>query len=150
MHYKIPIYLLNVLYNSWKQFYLVLANLLWLSNVWEGVTSSHLNSLGSIQWCCLTWHIQPLKPFTIMTSFSLIPETLEALWLGMNPMVHRWSLMCTNHIEMAAHTPVFFTKSGTTHLYVECSTAGPSHVSHYGAMLVGPSPIHVLTRCMVA
>ena len=33
---------------------------------------------------------------------------------------------------------------------VECSTAGPSHVSHYGAMLAGQSPIHVLTRLMIA
>ena len=33
---------------------------------------------------------------------------------------------------------------------VECSTAGPSHVSHYVAMLAGWSPIHVLTRLMIA
>ena len=33
---------------------------------------------------------------------------------------------------------------------VECSTAGPSHVSHYGAMPAGWSPIHVLTRVMMA
>ena len=33
---------------------------------------------------------------------------------------------------------------------VEYSTAGPSHVSHYGAMPVGWSPIHVLTRLMIA
>ena len=30
------------------------------------------------------------------------------------------------------------------------STAEPSHVSHYGAMLAGQSPIHVLTRLMIA
>ena len=34
-------------------------------------------------------------------------EELETLWFGMNPMVHRWSLMCTNHIDMTAHTPAF-------------------------------------------
>ena len=86
-----------------------------------------------------------------MTSLSLIYwEELEALWLGMNPMVHRWSLMCTNHTDMTAHTPAFFTKLGTTCIYVECSTAGPSHVSHYGAMLAGQSPIHVLTRLVIA
>ena len=33
---------------------------------------------------------------------------------------------------------------------VEYSTAGPSHVSHYGAMPAGQSPIHVLTRLMIA
>ena len=33
---------------------------------------------------------------------------------------------------------------------MECSTARPSYVSHYGAMLAGQSPIHVLTRLMIA
>ena len=33
---------------------------------------------------------------------------------------------------------------------VECSIAGPSHVSYYGAMLAGQSPIHVLTGLMIA
>ena len=38
-----------------------------------------------------------------------------------------------------------------SHLAQVCySTAGPSHVSHYGAMPVGWSPIHVLTRLMIA
>ena len=36
--------------------------------------------------------------------------------------------MCANHIDMIAHTPAFFTELGTTRIYVECSTAGPSHV----------------------
>ena len=30
------------------------------------------------------------------------------------------------------------------------STAGPSHISHYGTMLAGRSPIHVLTGLMIA
>ena len=85
-----------------------------------------------------------------MTSLSLILEELEALWLGVNLMVHRWSLMCANHIDMTAHTPAFFTKLGTFCIYVECRTAGPSHISNYGAMLVGQSPNHVLTRLMIA
>ena len=29
------------------------------------------------------------------------------------------------------------------------STAGPSHVSHYGTMPAGQSPIHVLTWLMI-
>ena len=33
---------------------------------------------------------------------------------------------------------------------VECGTAGSSHVSHYGAMPAGWSPIHVLTWLMIA
>ena len=35
-------------------------------------------------------------------------EELETLWLGVNLMVNRWCLMCTNHIDMTAHTPAFF------------------------------------------
>ena len=58
--------------------------------------------------------------------------------------------MYTNHIDMMAHNSAFFTELGTTHIYVECSTAGPSHVSHYGAMPAGQSPIHVLTGLMIA
>ena len=65
--------------------------------------------------------------------------------------------MCTNHTDMTAHTPAFFTELGTTHIcgvqvpiYVECSTAGPDHISHYGAIPVGWSPIHVLTRLVIA
>ena len=39
----------------------------------------------------------------------------------------------------------------SSHLDQGCySTAGPSHKSHYGAMLAGWSPIHVLTRLMIA
>ena len=116
----------------------------------RGATSSHLNSLGSIQGCCLIWHTHLVKPLTIITCLSLVLEGLEALWLSVNLMVHRWSLMCTNHTDMIAHTPAFFTKLGTTCIYLECSTAGASHVSHYGAMPAEWSPIHVLTRLMIA
>ena len=39
----------------------------------------------------------------------------------------------------------------SSHLTQGCySTAGPSHLSHYGAMLAGWSPIHVLTGLMIA
>ena len=54
-----------------------------------------------------------------------------------------------SHRHDSTH-PSLFTKLGTTCIYVECSTAGPCHVSHYGAMLAGWSPIHVLTRLMIA
>ena len=42
-----------------------------------------------------------------MANFSLIPEDLEALQLCMNLTVHMWSLMCTNYIDMTAHTLAF-------------------------------------------
>ena len=129
---------------------LVLANLLCLLSFSGGATSSHLNSLGSIQWCCITQHTQLVKPFAIMNSPSLILEELEAQWLGANPTFHRWSLMCTNHIGMTAHTPAFFTKSGTTLYMWSTAQLGPSHISHYGAMLAGWSTIHVLTGLMIA
>ena len=115
---------------------------------WGGATSSQLNSLGSIQGCCLIQHTHLVKPLAIITCLSLVLEELEALWLGMNLMVHRWSLKCAKHKGMIAHTPAFFTESGTTCMYVECSIAGPSHISHYGAMPPGWSPIHVFTGLM--
>ena len=34
-------------------------------------------------------------------------EELETLWFGVSLMVCRWPLMCTNHIDMTAHTPAF-------------------------------------------
>ena len=97
---------------------LVLANLLYLTSFLGGTTFSHLTSLGSIQGCCLIWCTHLVKPLAMITHLSLVLEELEALWLGTNPMVHRWSLMCTNHIDMTAHTPAFFTKSGTAHIYM--------------------------------
>ena len=136
--------------NIGHQLLLILTNLLCRSSFWGGATYSHLNSLGWIQWCCLTQHTQLVKPFAIMTSLSLILQELEVLWLGTNLTVHRWSLMWTNHIDMTAHTPAFFTKLGTTRIYMECCTAGPSHVSHYGAMLAWWLPIHILTGLMTA
>ena len=90
--------------------------------VFEGELAPPISTY--IQWCCITWHTQLLKPFTIMTNLSLILEEVEALWLGTNLTVHRWSLMCTNHIDMTANTPDFFTELGTTCIYVEWSTAG--------------------------
>ena len=128
---------------------LVLTNLLYLTRFWGGATSSHLNSLESIQGCCFTWCTHLVKPLTIITCLSLVLEELEALWLGVIQWSHRWSLMCMNHIDMITH-PSLFTKLGTTCMYVECSTAGPSHVSLYEAMPAGWSPIHVLTRLMIA
>ena len=65
-------------------------------------------------------------------------------------IVHTCSLMCTNHIDMTAHTPAFFTKLGTTCIYVEHSIAGHSHVSHLGAMQLEQLPMHVLTKLMNA
>ena len=123
----------------WKVLYighwlLVLANLLCLSVFWWGATSSHLNSLRSTQWCCLTWHTQLVKPFAIMTSLSLILEELEALWLGANLTVHWWSLMCANHTDMTAHTPAFL---------LSCVPL----VYMWSAVQLGPVMYHTMEQC---
>ena len=65
--------------------------------------------------------------FTQFTHSYLIGRSMV---VGHILMVHTYSLMCTNHIDMTAHTPAFFNKSGTTHIYVEQSTAGHSLISH--------------------
>ena len=44
--------------------------------------------------------------------------------------VHICSLMCTNLIDMTAQILAFFTKLGTTAIYVKCSIAGHNHISH--------------------
>ena len=59
-----------------------------------------------------------------------------------------------------AHIPPITLIAGTHFTYpkreerlsqpMEYNPAGPSHVSHYGAMPAGQSPIHVLTRLMIA
>ena len=129
---------------------LVLANLLSLTS-FEGEPPPPISTSWGAYKDAASHGTLTFKPLAITTCLSLVLEELEALWLGVNLMVHRWSLMCTNHIDMIAHTPAFFfTESGTTHIYVECSTAGPSLVSHYGAMPAGWSPIHVLTGLMIA
>ena len=129
---------------------LVLAKLLSLTS-FEGEPPAPISTpwgayRGAASYSALTLIIH--SPSLPTSALSL--EELEALWLGANLMVHRWPLMCANHIDMIEHTPAFFTKLGTTRIYVECSTAGPSHVSHYGALPAGWSPIHVLTRLMIA
>ena len=47
------------------------------------------------------------KPFAIKTSFHLTLGELETLWLVVHPTVYRWSLICTSHIDMTAHTAAF-------------------------------------------
>ena len=57
-----------------------------------------------------------------------------------------------------AHIPPITLIAGTHFTYpgrdgrpsqpVECSTAGPSHESHYGATPAGQSPIHVFHPCI--
>ena len=65
--------------------------------------------------------------FTHFTHSNLVGRSMV---VGHILVVHTCYLMCTNHIDMTAYTPAFLTELGTTCIYVECSTAGHSHVSH--------------------
>ena len=128
---------------------LVLANLLTLPS-FEGEPPPPIsNPWGAYRGAASYSALTLLSHSPSLPASALSLEELEVLWLGTNLMVHMWSLMCANHIDMIVHTPAFFTKLGTTHIYVECSTARPSHISHYGTMLAGWSPIHVLTRLLI-
>ena len=73
----------------------------------------------------------PLEPciytFCTLTYSYLVGRSMVVRHI---PMVHTCSLMCTNHIDMTAHTQAFFTKSGTTHIYVKHSTAWHRLVSY--------------------
>ena len=70
------------------------------------------------------------------------------------------SMQLTSHAGAGASAVLPYIFAGTHFTYpqrdgrlsqpMECSTAGPSHISHYGAMPAGWSPIHILTRLMIA
>ena len=118
---------------------------------WGGATSSHLNSLGSIQWCCLTWCTLLCSHSPSWLVFYLTLEELEILQLGMNSTVHRWSLMCTSCIEMTAHTPAFFTRLSTTHRHAwnshlasECQVA-----SQLAALRLEPTMCRFRAPCAI-
>ena len=84
----------------------------------------------------------------------LLPSQLPGEHTG-----HKAASRCSEPI-WNAHIPPITLIAGTHFTYsgrdgrlsqpVECSTTRPSHVSHYGAMPAGWSPIHVLTRLMIA
>ena len=58
--------------------------------------------------------------------------------------------VCLSHRHDSTHPAFFYQVGYHLYIYVECSTDGPSHISHNGAMLAGWSPIHVLTGLMIA
>ena len=78
-----------------------------------------------------------------------------------NPQLDSPNLGMSHHAFRASASAVLpYIFAGTHFTYpqrdgrlsqpLECSTAEPSHVSQYGAMLAGRSPIHVLTGLMIA
>ena len=97
-------------------------------------------------------HFQLYHSF--MRGSHLLPSQLPGEHTG-----HEAASRCSEPI-WNAHIPPIALIAGTHFTYpgrdgrlsqpVECSTAGPSHISHYGAMPVGWSPIHVLTGLMIA
>ena len=59
--------------------------------------------------------------------------------------------VCPPYVASPNFTPWYGEVAWSSHLAQGCyRTAGPSQVSHYGAMPAGWSPIHVLTRLMIA
>ena len=68
----------------------------------------------------------------------------EPIWNAHYSSIHHHCQVPILHLGEVRHM-------WSSHLAQGCySTAGPSHVSHYGAMLAGWSPIHVLTGLMIA
>ena len=80
---------------------------------WGGATSSQINSLGSIHVCHLMWHIAslylPSEPhiysFHLLTHSYLVGRSMVVWYI---PMIHTCSLMCTNHIDMTAHSSLSY------------------------------------------
>ena len=76
-------------------------------------------------------HDLPLEPH-IYSVYTLTHSYLvgRSMVVGHIPMAHTCSLMCTNHKDMTSHTQAFITELGTSHIYLEHSTAGHSLVSY--------------------
>ena len=94
--------------------------------LWEGATSSHLNSLGSIQATGL-----PLGMVNLFGMHIIPPLTITARYQFYTSV--RWGTHGVHILPKDVTAP-----------------AGPSHISHYGAMPAGWSPIHILTRLVIA
>ena len=84
----------------------------------------------------------------------LLPSQLPGEHTGHEAVSRCSELIWNEHIPpIALIAGTHFTypgRDGRLSQPVECSTAGPNHISHYGAMLTGWSPIHVLTGLMIA
>ena len=137
-HYERHLTMMNLNGTFSDQFILAKAKLFFfvIPLYWGGATSSLVNFLESIQVFHLIWGSAslylPSEPhiysFHILTHSYLVGRSVV---VGHILTVHTCSLMCTNHINMTAHTPVLFTELGTTlYIYVECSTDWHSHISH--------------------
>ena len=117
------------------------------------VTSSFCLKLSSFLFSFLYIEEEPHPPRSIPGDHTGLPPhvgqclPLSAFWamhlhishsylvtrsmmVGHIPTVHTCSFMGTNHKDMTAHVPAFFTELDTTHIYVEYSTAGHSLISH--------------------
>ena len=129
--------------------YLVLANQLCQSYFEGGATSSHLNSLERIQWCCLTQCTLLFKPFAIMTSLPLTGRVR-------NPVAGHESnspkvVFNVHQSQTWQHTPQPFLPSQVPLIYMWSATQLGIVTYHtLGAMPAGWSPVHVLTGLMIA
>ena len=76
---------------------------------WGGATPSKINSLGNIQ-VHISCKAVPLLSFNPSTQHILLLHSLvvdRSMVVGHVPMDHTCSFMCTSHIDMTAHNPVF-------------------------------------------
>ena len=89
-----------------------------------------------------------------MRGSNLLPFQLPGEHTGHKPASRHSEPIWNAHIPpitLIASTHFTYPwRDGRLSQPVECSTAGPSHTSHYGAMLAGWSTIHVLTGLMIA
>ena len=91
--------------------------------------------MGSIQvyhlmWGSVSLYLPSETCIYIFHTLSLSYLVGRTMMVGHIPVVCTHSLMSTNHIDMTAHIPAFLSKLGTTHIYMDHSTAWQSLISH--------------------
>ena len=81
---------------------------LWHSYCWGGATPSQINSLGSIQACCLMQGSASFFHLALVGSTRAHSLTVDrSTVFGLIPTDHTCSFMCTSHIDMTVHNPAF-------------------------------------------
>ena len=89
-------------------------------------------------------HLLPSHPPGEHTGHKAASRHGEPIWNAHYSSIHHHCQVPILHLGEVRHI-------WSSHLAQGCySTAGPSLISHYGAMPAGQSPIHVLTRLMIA
>ena len=114
----LPKYYLFMCFTVTSSFWLRPSSFLVIPLYWGGATSSQINSLWSIWVCHLMWGsasiYPPSEPYIYsFHTFTNSYQVGKSMVVGHILMVHTCSLMCTNHIDMMAHTQAFLKCWGT-------------------------------------